>query len=182
MKTATLEQIQKILSFLNDIPSEQVQKAMESGLFSDVIREGKLDTMFRRLKKEKLLAEWRMVCLLARPEEIVVTIPRDPDTYHGNDPHKTGKYQIRVWKRAHGHFKRHGHVSDGGLSNGGPLLLEYYYESPQIQTISHVYPQTGDGELCDDTTIFPKGYEWCNETKTVEGKGVFDVFTMRRKF
>lgn len=174
MNTATLDQIKRLLTLLEQIPTEQVQEALGSAYLADVLN----CRMDQRLLRER----WKLVCQMANPEDIVVTKPHEPATYFIG-ANTTTKYQVRVWKGSHGHFKGRGHVSDGGLSAGGPLLFEYYTNAKQ--DTEYNYPQTGDGEFATLLSDGPcnghfPGFKWVKETKSVEGKGAFDVFTIRR--
>lgn len=180
----TLPQAVKILEILKDVPSDKTQKALETGFLSDVLKTGELDTIYQRFEKQLFENSWKIVCLTLRPEEIVVTRPHDPDTYHSGDPKRTGKHQVRVWKGTHGLFKYGGHVSDGGLSQGGPMLLEYYDDGgPQPEDVND--PRANQGTLDNLDRVFP-GYEWVKETKekdlTHVYKGIqrYDVFTIRK--
>ncbi len=182
MKT-TLAQAAKILDMLKEISSEQTQQVLESGLLADVLRTGTLETLRQKSNKGQLSSGWRIIMETLPLDQIMITRPHQKDTYHNGDPHKRGMYQIRIWKGSHGHYKSGGHVSDGGLSTGGPLLLEYYDKSEHSNDVN--YPRASDGTL--DT--LPSGYEWQKETKLVDyttlgvhhlGVQRYDVFTIRR--
>ncbi len=174
MNTATLGQIKKLLTLLDQIPTEQVQEALGSAHLADVLN--------CRMDQKLLRERWKLVCQTANPEDIVVTKPHEPATYFIGTSRVT-KYQVRVWKGSHGHFKGCGHVSDGGLSAGGPLLFEYYTDAKQA--VGSNYPQTNNAEFASlfsdglSNGDFP-GFKWVKETKLVEKKGAFDVFTIRR--
>lgn len=163
--TATLGQIQKVLTLLEGVPSEIVQTAIENGTLAEAVQ--------GKTRQIRLKNDWRIVCLTMEPEEIVVTRPHEPCTYY-SVAGKGGKYQVRVWKGKHGHFKGRGHVSDGGFSQGGPLLFETYEDIPQTSAKDPTY----EGEMQNIEGTFP-GYEWQKETLKVEGKGLLDVFTLR---
>ena len=169
--TATLGQIKKLLTLIENVPSDKVQEALGSPFLSEVL--------CGDLERVLLLDSWKLICLTANPEEIVVTKPHEVCTYFNSDLRKLGRYQIRVWKGSHGYFKGRGHVSDGGFSTGGPMLFEYYYSGPQ-QSSENSHPQTGGGEFDSGSHFFFRGYEWLKETKTVPKKGSFDVFTLRK--
>lgn len=178
----TLPQAIKILEMLKEIPSDQVQKALETGFLSDTLKTGELNTIYQRFEAELFKNSWRIVCLTLQPEEIVVTRPHDVDTYH-SDPKRKGKHQVRVWKGTHGLFKYGGHVSDGGLSKGGPLLLEFYDDGGR-QPEHMMNPRANGGTLDNLDVVFP-GYEWVKETKGRDvlhgGYQKYDVFTIRRR-
>lgn len=182
MKT-TLAQATKILEMLKDVSSEQTQQVLESGLLADVLRTGTLETLRQKSKRDQLSSGWRIIMETLPLDQIVITRPHQKATYYCGDTHKQESYQVRIWKGSHGHYKSGGHVSDGGLSTGGPLLLEYYDKSEHSNDVN--YPRANDGAL--DT--LPSGYEWHKETKSVDyvargrhdlGIQRYDVFTIRR--
>lgn len=119
--TATLGQIQKILSFLNGIPSEQIQKVIESGFFSDVIRNGELDAIAKRTQMDKVRAMWRIILTLTGGKDISITVPHVP--LKGAE--SLDKFQLRCWLGEHGYTDRTiGHVDSGSAK--GKLLFEVY--------------------------------------------------------
>ncbi len=155
--TATLGQIQKILTLLEGVPSEIVQIAFENGTLAEAIQ--------GKTRQVRLKNDWRLVSLTMRPEDILVTRPHQPDTYH-SVAGKKGKYQVRVWKGTHGDYISLGHLSE----EGGQLLFETYENIPQTSATHPTY----EGEMNEE--MFP-GYEW--EKETLEIGGGLDVFTLR---
>lgn len=157
--TATLGQIQKVLTLLEGVPSEIVQTAIENGTLAEAIQ--------GKTRQVRLKNDWRLVSLTMRPEDIVVTRPHQPYTYPVVG--KKSKYQVRVWKGTHGEFKGQGHVSE---VDGTHLLFETYEDVP-LTVPTH---PTDGGEMGEE--VFP-GYEWQKETLNVEGVGFLDVLTLR---
>ena len=102
--TATLGQINKILSFLEGIPSEQVQKVIESGFFSDVIRTGQLDALAQQKEAKRLEALWKVIGLLTNFQGISITVPHEP--YQHANADQVYKFQLRCWQGQHGSTDR----------------------------------------------------------------------------
>lgn len=111
--TATLGQITKMLSLLEGVPSENVQKALESGLFASVIRTGDLEEAKKRMEREKVEAVWHS---LARVTDgtftgITITVPKDPCGHRSDEG---VIYQLRCWSGGKVGYPQRGHV-DGGV-------------------------------------------------------------------
>lgn len=108
--TATLGQITKLLSLLEGVPSKNVQKALESGLFASVIRKGDLDEAKKSMEQDKLKAAWNLIGRLTKFKGIIITVPHDPCEHRH---HEGNVYQLRCWEGKIGYPKR-GHI-DGGV-------------------------------------------------------------------
>jgi hypothetical protein len=183
--TATLGQIQKLLSLLEGIPSEQVQKAIESDLLSEIIRSGELSSIKEKHLREQFVNGWKIVMQLLRPEEIFIPCPRNACTYYDSDPDRKEKYQVKVWKDNYGYWKKSkGHVSHGGFMPKEAILLLEYYDTKSFVGKS-ACPNIADTQLCGALSRHIECEEWHKET--LEDKGDFgatvylDIISVRKK-
>lgn len=117
--TATLGQITKILSLLEGIPSEQVQKVLESGYFASVIRTGDLDEERKRADRKSLEQAWRLIGRLTEFKGISITVPHDPCQHRQNEG---VVYQLRCWDKGEIGYPKRGHIDQG--SAGISCLFE----------------------------------------------------------
>lgn len=90
--TATLGQTQKIMSFLEGIPSEQIQISIESGILSDAIRE--------QGQKNRVSGMWEMIMSLTGGTGISITVPHGPSEF----AHGANKFQLRCWFSGNEHI------------------------------------------------------------------------------
>ncbi|MEI7513013.1 MAG: hypothetical protein WCJ74_00125 [bacterium] len=183
--TATLGQIQKLLSLLEGVTSEQVQSAIESGLLSEIIRSGELTSIKEKHLREQFVNGWKIVMRLIRPEEIFITCPRNVCTYYDSNPDRKGKYQVKVWKGNYGFWKKSkGHVSDGGSMPDDAILLLEYYDTKNFSEKSSC-PNIAGEQLCGALSRHIKCEEWYKET--LEGEGDYgatvylDIISVRKE-
>ncbi len=105
MKEATLGQIQKILSLLEGVPYDEVQKALGSSEFVALLRGEKTnskktnrqleDELENKIRRRIYKESWRLVKTLTKLEDIYITIPHVAI----ND----GRFELGCWRGEHGH-------------------------------------------------------------------------------
>ena len=170
--SVTLGQIQKLLSLLVGVTSEQVQKALESGHLTEIIRNGDISAVQEKIALQNFRANCIMVMKVVSPEDIIVTRPREVCTYY-NDSRK-GKYQMKFWVKQFGYPKMKGHVSE---NRADYFLFEFYSSHPQPVHLR--YPMEND----DLSNMEPRGYAWYKEEVTLncgQEKVTIDVFRMKK--
>ena len=113
--TATLPQVMKILSLLEGISSDQVQKVIESGFFL----KGELDALARKVEAKRFQEAWQLIGTLTGFKDISITVPHVPYQYAESDKNA---FQLRCWQGEHGHSGTAGHVDSGSAK--GKLLFE----------------------------------------------------------
>jgi hypothetical protein len=148
MKTASLEQVQRLLSYIEDIPSDQIELALGSGFLGEVIRSGNLTTVKSQMNLEKFKQLFWIIGILTGYEGITVTVPHVPlkRLNRGED------FQLHCWKGAYGYI-RDGHV-DSGTAKG--VLLAETFMSKRLSDCKCCYPQD-----LEQVGIQPySGYTW----------------------
>jgi len=165
--TATLGQIQKILTFLEGIPSEQVQKVIESGFFSDVIRNGELDVIAKQMEAKRLQEAWKLIGALTGFKDISITVPHV--RYRYAESGEKG-FQLRCWQGEHG-YSNHtvGHVDSGTAK--GKLLFE-----------TRISKKLDECQCCWLVQLQHLGLSFSGDSENEwvsENKGNFDIITLR---
>lgn len=163
--TATLGQIQKILSLLEGIPSEQVQEALESGLLANVIRSGELKNQ-KQQERKMLEKTWALIGRFTGFKSILITVPHDRCEHRSDEG---VVYQLRCWEGKYGNPKR-GHI-DGGDQLFEVMLPEKLDELDWKCTLRNLGINVND----TDTT------EWIKEVRESRGGFNYDLITIRFK-
>lgn len=158
--TATLGQITKMLSLLEGVPSENVQKALESGLFASVIRTGDLEEAKKRMRQEMIQGIWNALSRVTDGKftGVTITVPKDPCGHRSDEGII---YQLRCWGGGRVGYPKRGHV-DGGVD-----LFEIMLPAP-----------LEDCDCCWTNTLSHYGINTRGEG--MEGKWVKEVCTSTR--
>ncbi|MCX6715473.1 MAG: hypothetical protein NT077_00455 [Candidatus Taylorbacteria bacterium] len=166
--TATLGQITKILSLLEGIPSEQVQKVLESGYFASVIRTGDLEEERKRAERKMLARTWGLLGRFTDFEGVFITVPHDPCGHRSDEGIV---YQLRCWEGKYGNPTK-GHI-DGGVDLFEVMLPE------QLKDCECCWKNTLNnlGLKVDDTETT----EWVKEVREAKDGSRYDLITIHFK-
>jgi hypothetical protein len=164
MKPATLGQAVKVLSYLDGLSVEQVQKAIESGLLRESIINGDLESIRKKANEDKILEIWKTIIRLTKGDGIVITVARDSCRHAGN-----GGFQVRGWGPGRKYYPTRGHI-DGGVD-----LFEFFLDKP-----------LEDCGCCWEHTLSSQGirvnqHDWHKETKIATDGSSYDEIMKKVK-
>lgn len=168
-KTTTLGQAIKILSQIDGLPRNQVQTAIESGVFPELIRTGELSEAKRAQEIEVIKKSWELIWRLTRFEGIIITVPHDY-CQHRSAGEQT-VFQLRCWKDTHGYLEK-GHV-DGGVDLFEVMLTTPLEECPCCwkDTLARFGIDVYGGE----------NGEWVKEVVIAHDRSDHDIITYKKK-
>jgi hypothetical protein len=113
---ATLGQIKKILSYLENVSSEDVQSRLPQ--ISAAIH----GNIYRVRDIERVKGMWKMILAFTRGNDVRITVPHVPYKYAED---RFNQFQLRCWLGEHGYTGgTSGHVDSGSAK--GDLLFEVY--------------------------------------------------------
>ncbi len=180
MKTATLKQGLKILSYLEDVPSEQIQKTIESGLLAQVIRSGELLNITQYVASDKIKCLWELIGVLTNYEGISITVPHAPyqsirEVLSQDRDAFQEHWQVRCWKESsEAQSESHG-MSGGHVDSCHGLLLFEARLPRRLDNCACCFPSELDtlGIHCPQTKV------WVRKMIEVGNRrGSFDILTI----
>ncbi len=166
--TATLGQVTKILSLLESVPSEQVQKVLASGYLASAIRTGDLEEERKRADRKMLERTWALIGRFTEFEGIFITVPHDPCSHRSEEGEV---FQLRCWEGRYGIPKK-GHI-DGGVD-----LFEVMLPA-KLPDCECCWKQKLDSlglEVHDTETT-----EWVREVRNAKDGSRYNLLTIRFK-
>lgn len=181
MKTATLNQGLKILSYLEDVSSEQIQKTIESGLLAQVIRSGELLNITQYVASDKIKCLWELIGVLTNYERISITVPHAPyqSTFEVMPRDREAfqeHWQVRCWKAYSSEAQAESHGMDGGHVDSCHGLLLFETRLPKcLDSCGCCFPQ----QLSAIGIQSPQTRVWVRKTIEVGNRrGSFDILTI----